>query len=254
MRADDLRPGPAGREARGLFGRALAEYHDGARDRRLLVRSDIEPTAEIPVALFFRDSEDWFEFEEIAVDECRGRVLDVGAGAGVHSLELQRRGHDVTALDLLPDAVRVMRERGVEDARTGDFVELTADPFDTLLVLMNGAGMAGSLRGLDRMLEMASMLVEPGGQMLMDSTDLSVRMEPASVRGGLPRRADGRYLGEAQLQLEYRGERGEPYPQLYVDFDTLRRRAESRGWETGLLWRGEEGGYLARLRRGTSRA
>lgn len=245
--------GRSGREGRALLGRALLDYHRGERDALLVVRSDIEPPAEVPAALFFREPDEFFDFEATAVHACRGRVLDVGAGAGIHSLVLQRRGHDVTALDLLPGAARVMRERGVEDVRVGDVLELEAGPFDTLLVLLNGAGMAGSLTGLDRMLGSAARLLRPDGQMLLDSADPSVRMEPASIRDGLPRRADGRYLGEAQIQLEYRGHRGEPYPQLYVDPETLHRRAERTGWRTELMWRGGQGDYLARLERDRSR-
>lgn len=241
-------PGPPARVGRTLFERALADYHAGRRDASLVVRSDIEPPAEIPVGLFFRAPDDFFEFEHVALEACTGRVLDVGAGAGVHALELERRGHDVTALDVLPGAVRVMRARGVSNARLGDVLELDAGPFDTLLMLLNGAGLAGTLAGLDRLLGATRRLLEPGGQLLLDSADLTARTEPASRSGGMPLRADGRYLGEAQIQLEYDGERGDPYPQLYVDPTTLSRRAADRGWSLRVLWRDENGEYLARLR------
>ena len=96
---------------------ALRDYFAGARDATLTLYSDLGEQEEIPAALFFRTPEEFFPFERAALELCRGRVLDVGAGTGVHSLYLQERGHDVVAIDVMADAVEIMRERGVRDAR-----------------------------------------------------------------------------------------------------------------------------------------
>lgn len=232
--------GPA--SGRGPLGRALLEHHRDGADEPLRLHSDLGEVDELPVDFFFRDEDELGELERIALEEARGRILDVGAGAGVHALALQERGHEVTAIDVVPAAVEVMEARGVEDARRADVFQFDDARYDTVLMLLNGIGMVGTLSGLERFLTSAPRLLAGGGQLLLDSADLRPRV-------GGDRREDGRYAGEVHLQLEYRGERGAPYPQLYVDPETLASRAEERGWRVEVLARAEAGEYLARLTR-----
>jgi SAM-dependent methyltransferase len=199
------------------------------------VHSDQGEPEVLPAAHFFRAPHELPEVERVALDRSRGRVLDVGAGAGAHALPLQERGLEVTALDPLPDAVRVMKERGVRRALEGDLHDpppglAEEGGFDTILLLMNGVGIAGTLRGIGRLLDSAGALLGAGGHILIDSTDL-----------GEPR--------EVQYQLEYRGERGEPYPWLFVGPDRLAARARRHGWRSELLFETPEGAYLAGLTR-----
>ena len=105
----------------------MAAFHDRGEDVAVTVRNDFGPTEEVHPSFFFRKEEAFEEWESIALRQCGPRVLDIGAGAGAHALVLQGRGHEVTALDLIPEAVRIMRERGVEDAREGTLFELPSD-------------------------------------------------------------------------------------------------------------------------------
>jgi 2-polyprenyl-3-methyl-5-hydroxy-6-metoxy-1,4-benzoquinol methylase len=108
---------------------------------------------------------------------CRGRVLDVGAGTGVHTLYLQDRGFDVCAIDVLPDAVEIMRRRGTRDARLADIRDFEADPFDTILMMMNGTGILATLEGLDSFLrDVPRTTVRPGS-----SSSTMEREAPRSV-------------------------------------------------------------------------
>jgi 2-polyprenyl-3-methyl-5-hydroxy-6-metoxy-1,4-benzoquinol methylase len=171
-------------------------------------------------------------------------VLDVGATCGALSLPLQTGGHEVTAIDRLPQALTIMRERGVRDVRDADlFTFRPAERFDTVLLLMNGTALAGTLPGLDRLLTVLHHLVSPEGRVLVDSTDLRERGAAASARD------DGRYLGEIEYQLEYRGHRGSPIPQLFVDPDTLRERAHENGWGVRVGCQEDSGRYLGILTR-----
>ena len=99
------------------LGAALAAFHDRGADVAVTVRNDFGPTEEIHASFFFRSEDSFEEWESVALRRCGPRVLDLGAGVGAHTLVLQARGHEVTALDLIPEAVRIMRERGVEDPR-----------------------------------------------------------------------------------------------------------------------------------------
>ncbi len=232
----------------------MAAFHDRREDVVVTVRNDFGPTEEVPSSFFFRKEEAFEEWESIALGQCGPRVLDVGAGVGVHALVLQARGHEVTALDLIPEAVRIMRERGVEDAREGTLFELPSDNlYDTVILLMNGSMIAETLSGLDRLLVAAAKVLEPQGALILDSTDLrdvgavdADGDEPGSA--GQPE-DDDRYFGELHYQLSVGDHVGDVFPQLFVDPETLDTRARLAGWHTEVIWSGPGGRFLARLQR-----
>jgi len=223
-------------------GAALRAFLAGEEDAEIVVRDEDGEEERTPARVFFRGPGEFSALEEAALDLCRGSVLDVGAGAGCHSLVLQARGLAVLAIDVAPEAVEVMRSRGVRNVRCADIFGWTGERFDTLLILMNGIGLVGSLDGLDRFLQDASRLLEEGGQILLDSYDPG---EPDPDR-------PGRYVGEMRFQLEYAGRRGAFYNFLFLDCETLDRHAERAGWCCESIWQEDEGHYLARLSRGRS--
>jgi SAM-dependent methyltransferase len=216
----------------------LAAYVAGQGDTHLEMRTDIGGSEEVPAALFFRDPAEGGPLERRALEECRGRTLDVGAGVGAFSLPLQRRGLHVTALEVLPTACDILMRRGIRDVRRGD-VDALGDlgQFDTVLAMMNGLGLAGSLAGLGRFLAALKRRLTRGGQILADSTD----PEGWGVTG------DGRYPGEVHMQLVHEGSCGEPFPFLFVDADTLEREAGRAGLTCEVLERDDDGRYLVRL-------
>ncbi len=198
----------------------------------------------MPVALFFRSRDQLRPADREALALVRGRVLDGGAGVGALALILQEEGVPVTALEVIPQGAEIMKARGLADVRTGRLEDLQAGtPYDTLLLLMNGTALAGTLRAFPAFLATLKGLLAPGGQLLMDSTDL---LEGEEWKPGLGE--DG-YPGELQYQMEFRGQRGAPFPQLFLDPGTLARVAEEDGWQVEVVWEGEGGEYLARLTR-----
>ena len=225
----------------------MCAYHRGQHDATIVVYDDFERD-EAPLAYFFRTPDQFPPLENMALDYCRGRVLDVGAGSGSHSLALEQRGVQVTAIEILPGLVDILRQRGVRDVRSATWMDLAADPFDTVLMMMNGLGLTETLPGLRRFFRQARRLVQPDGQVLADSTDVRVRMDPEAARTGTFRRKDGRYIGELHFQLEFEGRKGPPFGQLYVDPDTLDRYATAEGWRCEILLEPDEyGHYLVRL-------
>ena len=216
----------------------MAAFHDRGEDVGVTVRNDFGQTEEIRASFFFRTEDAFEEWESIALRRCGPRVLDIGAGVGAHALVLQARGHEVTALDVIPEAVRIMRERGVEDAREG---ALLAVPFgqvyDTVILLMNGSMIAETLSGLDRLLGAVATVLEPGGALILDSTDLRDDVHEEGDDDG--------YIGELHYQLSVGEHVGEVFPQLFVDPDTLDTRARLAGWDMEVIWRGSDGRYLA---------
>ncbi|HXI21765.1 MAG TPA: methyltransferase domain-containing protein [Gemmatimonadales bacterium] len=221
-------------------GAALRAYMEGDQEACLVVEDDFQREL-LPVSVFFRTPEAFFPYEVRALELCRGRVLDAGAGTGCISLVLQERGHQVVAIDVVPEAVEIMRARGVHDARQADLFALRDEQFDTVLLLMNGLGLAGTVAGLPLLLQHLHRLVAPGGQVLVDSTDVATAPPPA-----VP---PGRYPGELQFRLEFAERRGVSFPQLYADPALMERHARDTGWRSDVVFRGEHGSWLARLER-----
>jgi len=233
-----------------LLAQAMRAFLEGEEDATVHVHSDVAPVDVLPAAFFFRPvgtsrGDPLWSLERKALELCRGHVLDAGAGTGVHSLHLQSRGMAVTALELLGEGVELLRERGVRRVRRGALGRLGAqERYDTILLLMNGWGLAGTLGGLDSLLAHLPRLLAPGGQILADSTDLR---EDTRQVWGPGEDAPGGYPGEVQLQVEFRGRRGAPFPHLFVDPNTLARFGEARGWRVEIVGTIPAGGYLSRL-------
>jgi SAM-dependent methyltransferase len=226
------------------LARALADVHGGDREARLCIRSSLWEDEIVLGTEYYRPFDRPLpEIERRALSACRGRVLDAGAGAGRHALELQRRGLEVVALDVAPEAVAVMRDRGVHDPRIGDISTLQGERFDTVLMLMHGLGVVGTLTGLACFLDRLPELLRPGGQLLADSADLAL----AVGEDTLDRLGDGGFTGEVEFQLVYGALVGRPYPWLFVDPRTLGRMAAEREFDTEVLARGERGAFLARV-------
>ena len=155
------------------LGLGIKDYFESGERTQIKVHTIDGETTPYPAELFFRDYEDFGIFDELACFYARGWVLDVGAGAGCISRFLQGMELEVTAIEISPDAVEVMRKLGVKDARVGDFFDLKGEQWDTILLLMNGIGFVGNLDGLDRFLAHCKLLLKPGGQILFDSSDLA---------------------------------------------------------------------------------
>lgn len=234
------------------FGRALRAYFEGQTDAELVLHRDDGFRDTIPVAVFFRDPKAFSPQELEALDRCRGHVLDVGAGAGIHSVALQARGLTVTALDVDPEAIDIMTHRGVRDVRSADIFAFDAGPFDTMLLLGHGIGMVGTMADLDRFLHHAPTLAAPDGQMLLNSVDVRATDDLTHLAYHERNRAAGRYEGEIALEFEFDGKRGAPFTWLHVDFETMATAAAGAGWDAELLQQDPSGEYLARLVRKTT--
>jgi SAM-dependent methyltransferase len=237
-------PDADARSAYGPHGSALLDCFRGEASATLVCHQGGAPD-DVPAAFWLREAIG--PLEALALDLCRGRVLDVGAGAGPHSLELQRRGLRVTAIDVAPECVAVMRERGVRDAQAADLYAFDGGPFDTVVCLCNGLDKVGRLADLPRFLGRMRRLLAPGGQLIADSFDLRVGTGAARLAALSRKQAAGRYFGEMDLRFEYKGLRGAPFSVLQVDYETLARTAGREGWTCELLG-GAGGHYLARAR------
>lgn len=227
------------------MGHAIKEFFTTGKATKLRVFSSQFYEDEIPVATLFRTFEQMPPQEKEAVRLCRGRVLDVGAGSGCHSVELIKRGLDVVAIDISELSVQVMQERGI-DARIVDFFDKSFDEkFDTILMAMNGIGIVGKIERLSDFFMRAKQLLAPDGQILLDSSDIKYVFE--NEDGSLDIDLAAGYYGELDYRMQYRGIKGETFDWLYIDFDTLSMYAEQFGLVCEKCIDGEHYDYLARL-------
>lgn len=233
---------------RDPMGAAIADFYKNGIAGRLRVLSSMFDEDEIPVAHLFREEDEMGELELRALGLSKGRILDVGAGAGCHALALQDRGMEVTAIDVSPLSVEVMTKSGIDDARLVNLYDETlCEKFDTILMLMNGSGIIGKIANMPQFFARIDSLLAEGGQVLMDSSDLIYLFEDEG--GGVDIDLAGDYYGEVDFTMQYKNIKGETFDWLYIDFETLAFHAAENGFEAELVMQGEHYDYLARLTR-----
>ena len=228
------------------MGRAIYDYHNGGCADTLVVHSPMFEDDEIPVNMLFREFDEMPHLEQTALEMAKGRILDVGAAAGCHSLALQKMGKTSVAIDISPFSVKVMKQRGL-DARMKDFYDKDFnETFDTILLLMNGTGIIGTIDNVPSFFARLKQILNPGGCVLLDSSDLCYLFEEEDGSVMMDLAAD--YYGQLVYQMEYKGIKGEVFDWLYLDFDTLAFFAEENGFTAECVAEGEHYDYLAILR------
>ena len=229
-----------------ILGKALLDYQKENYTEDIKTYSSLEEEDTMPLPYLFRDFDQMPLLEQKALTLCKGSILDVGCGAGSHGLYLQNKGLKVTCLDYSPGAIAVCKKRGVQRAHLGSLLNFEGASFDTILLLMNGIGIAGELSGLNIFLSKLKSLLNLGGQVLLDSSDI-IYMYETDDDGGywIP---DGiTYYGEVQFQMEYKKQKSKPFNWLYLDYNTLQRAAIYNDLHCELVSEGEHYDYLAKL-------
>ena len=236
-------------ENKDPFGRACYDYLNGARQAKIQVYSDIAEADVMEVAYLFRGYDQMPPLEQQALGLVRGRILDAGGGAGPHALHLQKQGFDVTAIDSSPFCVRTMQERGIGQVVLNSIFDYEPEQkFDTILLLMNGLGMAGKVANMDGFFRKLHALLNEGGQVIGDSSDLSYLY--TETPGAIDLMPKGKYHGEIVYRMKYKNLRSDAFPWLFIDQHLFRERAEANGFRFELLGEGEHYDYLCRIVKG----
>ena len=229
------------------MGSAIADYFAKGRAAKLRVFSSQFEEDEIPAEQLFRTFDEMPELEQEALRLASGKILDCGAGSGCHALALQEMGKDVEAIDISSLSVEVMQKRGVRQAyQINLFDENYLQKFDTILMLMNGSGIIGKLGNMGAFFAKMKQLLNPGGCIYMDSSDLRYLFEDED--GSFLVDLAAGYYGEIDFRMQYKQIKGEPFDWLYVDFQTLSYYAAENGFKAELVKEGEHYDYLACLK------
>ena len=234
-----------------LFGKAILDFQTNNSPEDLITETTISEEDEMSVAYLFRSYAEMPKMEQRALQLTKGRTLDVGCGAGSHSLTLQNdRNIDITAIDISANAIEACRLRGIKKVMIQDVMQLENEKFDTILLLMNGAGMCGKLKNIPKFLLKLKSLLNPGGQILLDSSDIIYMFDDDDSEGSeggkwIPSQKE--YYGEIVFNISYKGEKEKPFDWMFIDYNTLQNAALANGLQCEMILEGEHYDYLAKL-------
>jgi SAM-dependent methyltransferase len=228
------------------IGHAVWDYLNGYRDESIVVRTNIAEDEHLPPSYFFRTFEQMPVQEQEALKRCSGKILDIGAGAGAHSIWLQNQGMEVDALDISPLSCNTMQKRGIKNVLLQDIYAITNRKYDTILLLMNGAGVAQTLPGLETLLLHLKTLLNPGGKILADSSDLVYLFTDENGETWIDIASDT-YYGEMEYQLSYKTIKGKPFPWLFVDPESFAGYARLCGFTVTEKIEGDHFDYMVEI-------
>lgn len=228
-----------------LFGSALLDYHNQNCTEDIITATNISEEDILPLAYLFRDENEMPNLEKIALQNCHGRILDVGCGAGSHSHWLQENNNTVMAIDSSEGAISVAKARGIQHTSNVALIDLGGEVYDTILLLMNGTGIFETVAKTPSYLKHLKSLLTENGQILIDSSDLQY-MYDRNKDGSIWVPAN-RYYGELTFTMRYKGETTEAFPWLYLDQKLFQELAEAAGFRFEVLAQGDHFDYLARL-------
>ncbi|MCC5920012.1 MAG: class I SAM-dependent methyltransferase [Cyclobacteriaceae bacterium] len=225
-----------------LQGLALTHFFEKGKPSHITLHNHLSETEKMPLDAFFRSENGFNVLEKLALSRCQGRVLDVGAGVGAHSLALQQEGKSVMALEKSALCCDIMTKRGVDQVVCKSIYEYHPNiKYDTLLLMMNGIGLAGKLANMQSFLRILKELLAPNGKILFDSSDIAY-LEKQGIEN---HEAD--YYGEVEFQYAYKRMRSDWFPWIYIDKDLMEDQAHQAGFKMDILFESDDDQYLAEL-------
>jgi len=239
-------------EREDAFGRMLLDHLEGREAHEVIERSDGYVDVAGGPKAYFQPFRRWAPVERQAMRYVRGRVLDVGVGAGRVALHLQERGQEVVGIDVSPLTVEVARRRGVKDVRLLSFNDIRPElgVFDSVVMMCNNFGLFGSAAGARRMLRRLLPLTSEQGRIVSASLDPYRTDNPDHPPYQEANRKRGRMAGQLRLRTRHGLNRGRWFDYLLVSPDEMRELAQSGGWEVERLVQDDGAYYVGILRKG----
>ncbi|WP_121966301.1 bifunctional 2-polyprenyl-6-hydroxyphenol methylase/3-demethylubiquinol 3-O-methyltransferase UbiG [Myroides sp. N17-2] len=230
-----------------LLGKAILDFQTNNNPQNVITETDISEAEEMDITYLFRSYKQMPKIEQKALNLAQGKILDVGCGAGAHSIYLQEKGFDIKAIDISKNSVEACKLRGITNVHVENILDIKDEKYDTILLLMNGTGIFGRLIHITKYLQHLKSLLTPGGQILIDSSDLIYMFDEDEDGGKWIPMENKDYYGELTFTVGYKGEVDEPLDWLYLDYNTLQNAAHANGLNCDLITEGENCDYLAKL-------
>ncbi len=214
------------------FGKWLLHQQKGGTTVSFIERDD--GYIESEWGTYFQGHKAWPSFEKKAMDTARGRVLDVGCGAGRHALYLQRKKFDVTGLDSSPLALKVCRLRGLKKTKNMDFAGIGRFPagaFDTVVMMGNNFGLMADPENAKKRLTDLHRITSPGGRVIAQTLDPYTTDNPDHLRYQQSNRLRGRMAGQVRLRVRFEDLATPWFEYLFVSPAELKGMLLDTGWE-----------------------
>lgn len=230
------------------FGEIYLAHLNGEPSNHFVERDDGHIRESESAHFYFRGFEEWEPYEQQAIQEAKGRVLDVGLGAGRHALYLQERGFEVVGIDTSPLAIEVSRRRGVKDARYMSLFDLDfpVASFDTVLML----GQNLALGGVDEVRSYLSKLyaiTKPDGIIIGEARDPSNSEAPEHVAYQKNNWEAPLKAGLVKIRIGFKEGVGEWFNLFLLDQETLEEVIRPTGWQIRKMYHSNTGMYIAIL-------
>jgi SAM-dependent methyltransferase len=237
-------------EPQDAYGRMLLDALEGDDVQEIVERDDgFVMASRFGPEAYLAPYRRWPSRQRRAMRLVRGRVLDVGCGAGRVALHLQERGREVVSIDVSAAAVEVSRRRGVRDARVLSLedVDESLGRFDTIVMLGNNLGLLGGAAKAKRLLRRLHRLTTDRGRIVGETTDPYLTEDPSHLGYHEHNRRRGRMAGQLRLRIRYREHATPWFDYLLASPEELAAIAEGTGWR--IARRLDDGGpfYVAVL-------
>lgn len=234
-----------------IFGMMFMDYLRTGQDVRYGIRRDDGYFEWDNVRGYFSEYDEFGSLIQEAIREVGSKVLDVGCGAGKHSLYLQKIGVDVVGLDISPMAIQVCKERGVGKcvvASASDMPFKNSPCFDTIIMMGNNFGICGTMCETKRMLENFRKIVSDDGTILAHAVDPTLTSNPVHLAYHERNRKLGLPIGQIKLKLEYEDSVSQWLHLLLVTPEEMRKLAEETGWRFERAITGQDASFVGVLK------
>jgi SAM-dependent methyltransferase len=237
-----------------VYGQQLWSYFKTGEPRSEIIERDdgLLSRGQYGGKLYFSEYKDWQKIEKEALKNVRGRVLDIGCGAGRHSLYLQGKGFAVTGIDNSPLAIKICRRRGLKKAKVIGIEEVgkfKPDSFDTVIMMGNNFGLFGSFRMAQTLLKKLQRVTSPDALIIAMTRDPYTTTDPAHAAYHKRNRKRGRMAGQLRIRVRFKDVIGNWFDYLLVSKDELRKILKNTGWRVERFIDGNDGQYMMLLRK-----
>jgi SAM-dependent methyltransferase len=235
------------RNLQDAHGNAMFDYLNGKSAFEIVERDDGFITITNAPAVYFSKYQDWPSHEKRGMRFARGKVLDIGCGAGRHAIYLQERGLDVLGIDTSPLAIKVCKLRGLKKAKclSIDQISQKLGRFDTLLMLGNNFGLFENLNKARRLLKRFHKITSREARIIVESSDPHQTDEPDHLWYHRYNRKRGRMSGQIKLRVRYKKHVTPWFDYLLVSKDEMREILKGTGWQVKRFFDSKSPWYLA---------